>query len=292
MKRHGGPLSAKRQRAVKYRRQYPNQYPEEGVHSEQAKMAYKRSRAAYEGTSGRRRSAARPSFKSTSRTKASLRRSNWVPSGLMGVERKFFDSTKAETNITGSTDMTSLEFDPATLNCLNAPTQGTGASNRSGDFYTIDSCEVSGKITCAQQADQTAADLAPVVKVYLVLDKYTNAAQLNSEDVFTNPSASATQSVNPFRVVKNESRFKILDSVMLQIEPPTMSYDGTNVEQSGQTHTFVLRKRWVGGLRVSCIANGGTVADIRDNSLHVIAVTNSSNSAPQIAYNARIRFRG
>lgn len=255
-------------------------------------MAYQAKRKRVTSTKRRRATTGTRAFKAGATKKAGMRRLNWVRSGLLGVERKFFDSSKAETNVTGSTDMTSLEFDPTTLNCLNAPTQGTGASNREGDFYYIESCEVTGKITCAQQADQTAADLAPVVKVYLVLDKFTNAVQLSSEDVFTNPSANATLSSNPLRVIKNESRFSILDSAMLQIAPPTMSYDGTNVEQSGQTHTFVLRKTWPGGLKVSCVANGGTVADIRDNSLHVIACTNSSNSAPQISYNARIRFRG
>lgn len=235
------------------------------------------------------KTAPRKSFKSFTRYSRAKR--NMVPSGYLAIERKFFDTSKTATAVAASTDMSSAEYDP-TGSCLNYPVQGSGASTREGDFYYIDSVEVSGWCGASAQVDQTGADQAPVVKAYLVLDKFTNAAQLNSEDVFVNPSGSNTLCANPFRNIKNESRFDILDSVYLQMTPPTLSYDGTNIEQSGQTHSFVLRKRFSPPLKVSCVANGGSVADIRDNSLHVIATANNTNFAPVMAYNARIRFRG
>lgn len=286
----GGRLSQYRRnivhaKRVGYQRPYPYRFPI-GSRPKKFDMA-KRSRPS--GYKARRSMAAYKPYRSR---KAKFYSKNWVPSGLMGVEKKFFDATKAATLITATTDMASLEFDPATLNCLNAPTQGTGASNRDGDFYRISQVQVSGIITCAVQGDQVTADLAPVVRIYLVQDKFTNGNQLNSEDVFTNPSGLTAQCCNPLRVIKNEQRFKILDSTSIQIVPPTMSFDGTNVEQSGQTASWYLSYKWPRGLKVLCIANGGTIADIRDNSLHIIACCNSSNSAPNISYNSRIRFRG
>lgn len=249
-------------------------------------------RKRYTGTKRRSRAAYKKSYRKMRSRKAKFYNKNWVKSGLMSIENKFFDASRGVTTINVVTDCSSSEYDPTTLNCLNAPTQGTGASNREGDFYRIHSVSVSGQIQVAAQADQSAADVSPFVRVYLVQDKFTNATQLSSEDVFVNPGASAALASNPMRVIKNEQRFKILDTALVQIVPPTMSYDGTNVEQSGQSQPFYLSYVWPRGLKVSCIANGGTMADIRDNSLHIIAFSNSSGLPAQIAYNSRIRFSG
>jgi len=131
----------------------------------------------------------------------------------------------------------------------------------------------------------------PTVYIALVLDKQTNAAQADSELVFTNPGASAVTAASPLRNMQYTSRFEVLDSVCLEIEQPQATYDGTNLEQAGSRTPFKLS--WTGDLMTQYVGTAATVASIQDNSLHVIAYAGPDlTAAPVISYNSRVRFVG
>jgi len=127
--------------------------------------------------------------------------------------------------------------------------------------------------------------------VALVLDKQTNGAQLNSEDVFKNTIAAAATAANPVRNLLFANRFQVLKEWRGTLTPPAVSFDGTNMEVWGSSE------------RIECFIpmdlpvnfNSGTtasVANVIDNSLHMIAFCNGTGLAANLHYNARIRFMG
>lgn len=212
--------------------------------------------------------------------------------GFLGMERKFYDTTKIGSALTTSVDGSGGEHDPATVNCISAPAQGDGEQNRDGNRIVIYSADVTGVIQIDKQANQTATDNAPMVTVALVLDKQTNGAQLNSEDVYTNPANDAIVSATLLRNLQYSSRFQVLKMTEVDFATPSMTFDGSNIEQCGQHRRF--RLHWKGMLPVQFKggATGAGISGVNDNSLHVIAYTSSPDAAPSISYLARIRFRG
>lgn len=226
------------------------------------------------------------------------RSSNRVPRALIqqGVETKYYDTSVVGSTVPASGDWTGCELNPGTILCLNAPTQGTGASNRDGRKITMTSIEVTGTLYQAPQADQTAADTNPTVYLALVLDMQTNggsATGLDSELVYTNPTNNAVCSTAPLRNMLYSKRYKVLSVWCENLSELVTTYDGNNMEQSGQTTKFKMFKRFgPKGLVTEFLGNAGTVADITDNGLFLIGCTTAANTAVQIYYNARLRFRG
>ncbi len=213
-----------------------------------------------------------------------------IENGFMGRELKFFDSSRAGRAITAPTDSTGGEADPTTLNCIFAPTQGTGEENRDGRRVLMKTIQINGQISCAAQTDVTATDNPPIIYIALVLDKQTNGAQLNSEDVFKNEAATADIAANPLRNLVFSTRFQVLAVRKLIVQNPNMAHDGTNIEQNGVQMQFNMFKRL--NTKVEFTANNGTVADIQDNSLHLITYATNIGLVPAITYQARTRFVG
>lgn len=230
---------------------------------------------------------------------AQLRRYRGLPRAQgLGIETKFFDtsaSALAVNNPPAATAWAGLELNPATVLCLNAPTQGTGASNREGRYITMESIQINGVLNFAAQIDQTAADQAPVIKLWLVLDKQCNggtATGLDSENVYTNPVATVIGGISPLRNMLFSKRFKVLKEFCLDVEQLQMTYDGTNIEQEGCHKVFEMFVE-LKGRKVEFSANAGTVADIVNNGLFLIGCcSNSAGLATTLTYNARLRFRG
>ncbi len=210
--------------------------------------------------------------------------------GFTGIERKFYDTSLVAASLTAPTDSTGGEHDQSATICLNTVIQGDGESNRDGRKCTFQSCFVKGLITCAAQANITAGLGATKVYIALVLDTQTNGAQLNSEDVFKNDSASGSMAASPMRNMQFTQRFRILDTAELIMADPNISYDGTNIEMNGIMQAFQLSTNLTFSSTYS--ATTETIANITDNSLHIIAFCNALGLVPKISYNARVRFVG
>lgn len=216
--------------------------------------------------------------------------------GFIGMEKKFFNASRT-IPLTAPTDATGGECDPTTLLCLNCPAQGDGEQNRDGRQIGMDAIYIKGMISMASQANQTATDTLPHIMIALVLDTQTNGAQLNSEDVYENPSGFATLASQPFRNLENNQRFKVLQTV--SIEPKDIAsaiqpvYDGTNIEQQGVTVPFTMYKK-LNGMKVNFLTGQTTsvISAIADNSLHIVAYTSNTSLAPALLYNSRLRFVG
>lgn len=218
--------------------------------------------------------------------------------GLLGVELKFLDAPKTATAVTSPTDASGGEFDPSSIvtGCLSAPAQGDGPTNRDGSKIVMKRIFVAGVVNVAAQSAQAAVDVMPDIMIALVLDKQTNGAQLNSEDVFTNQNAAAVTATSPQRNMSFTNRFEVLKIQHVRIPQLSVGNDAAaTISQAGVNIPFKLKKSFgMAGMRVQ-FTTGSTTADVAnviDNSLHIIAYSTSLTAAPSIAYNSRMRFVG
>lgn len=216
---------------------------------------------------------------------------NTRTAGFLGIETKFYDTNLNLTGISTATDCSGAELDPSATSMISTPAVGDGEQNRDGKRIVIKSVQLAGTLRGAPQANQTAVDDQPIVFVALVLDTQTNGAQLNSEDVYKNLNNQTATLAKPLRNLLFAQRFKVLKSASFQMPAPTVTYDGTNIEQGGTQVNF----EWFLPMELPVNFNAGTtssVANVIDNSLHVIAFVTSPDVAVSLAYNARIRFQG
>lgn len=206
------------------------------------------------------------------------------------TERKYFDVEFSGAIPAVAASWQGTELDPATLNTLFAPIQGTGFNNRIGRKIHILSIKIRMQITCAEQTNQTTADSSSICRLIFYQDKQTNATQAQGEDVID--SGAGSQAVNMYQNPANFGRFKVLRDKRFTLANPNMTYDGTNIEQAGLAKTFQYNfnfKRYPIEVHFNA-TNGGTVADIVDNSFHIIGNTTSVSLVPTLSYKARIVF--
>lgn len=262
-------------------------------------MSYhKRERAGY-GPAGARpgkrrtmtRSVAKAKLRSAGRvTRARAATANTRTGGFLGIEFKFYDTSLVGSAIAAPADASGGEKDQSATIGPTTITQGDGEQQRDGRKCSVRSVFVNGVVTIAAQLNQTAADVASTIYVALVKDTQTNGALLNSEDVYKNISADALTAASPVRNLLNNTRFMVLDRTQFTMDQPEMVWDGTNIEQGGMSRPFTLS--WKGVMNQLYNGTTETIANVTDNSIHVIAYCNSTTAAPLLSYNCRARFVG
>lgn len=262
-------------------------------------MPYSRgSRTTYSRRYGSNRYSARYKKRAHNYAKKSLRKSykrrNTRTGGFTGIELKFYDSWVSLQDVDSFGDASGGEHDPVAL-ALNTIPQGDGESQRIGRVATVKSIHVFGHIRAQQLIATVDTPVEVMFFIALVQDKQTNGAQLQSEQVFVNPSGSLLLAANPMKNLQNASRFTIVHQMQMVMQPtigvvatgaPTFNYNG-------QILPFSFTKK----CNVRTIYNGTTeiISNITDNSFHVIAWASEQNETPSnftISYNCRIRFVG
>jgi hypothetical protein len=209
---------------------------------------------------------------------------------LAGEELKFIDYGYAAA-IPAPTDSTGGEADPATALALNSIAQGDGPSDRDGRKVNVKSVYVTGNVVFSGNADETDTPSAPVIYIALVMDRQTNGAQLNSEDVFTNPAANALTAANPVRDLAFSKRFQVCDVARLDDFETIAFPDGASTG-SVNCSSKAFSLSWSGNVVTNYVAATAVVASIADVSFHVIAFASSVTFAPSLVYNSRVRFTG
>lgn len=233
------------------------------------------------------------SFAGARKRRASrMRMRNYRSAGFLGIETKFFDSSLA-TTLTAPTDCTGGEVDPGTLLCLTCPAQGDGESNRDGKQICMKYLEINGRITTDGVEAVVGFPSGTEVYVACVLDTQTNAAQLNSEDVFKNTLASAATATAPQRNLLFGKRFRILKQGLFNLSMAPVTQQAANdYSMASVCKSF----KWFIPLKMMKVNfNSGTtsvIANVIDNSVHLIAFANQTTTVPRISYNARLRFIG
>lgn len=240
----------------------------------------------------------------TLRAKDAQRRQPTVKVG----EMKYFDTTLNDSALSAvtSTWVAGTIKDPATtINlgsaavatplCLVAPTVGAGLNQRVGRKITVRKIKVHGTINVAQQAAQAAADSANKVRIVLVQDCQTNAAQMTSAQLFNDASANEpTVTINAFQNPNNFGRFRVLKDKMITMSNLNLTGSPTaaDVVQASARYQFKFNVNFKIPVEVHFNAtNGGTVADIVDHSFHIICGAENVAYAPTLSYYVRVCYK-
>lgn len=226
--------------------------------------------------------------------------------GQVNSEMKYMDSYKDATNIAAiTTDWQNSEMDPtgtvnlgsATVgNPLNlcSPTVGAALNNRIGRQIEVRKIKIHGHIYVANQAVQGATDVPSKVRLILYQDMQTNAAQAQGEDLMGPGQAAGQLTINCFQDPKNFGRFRVLKDKMYQISDLNMagSPGGNDVVQAGKIINWKMNVNFKTPVRVRFNAtNVGTVADIVDNSFHILAAQVNSSYGAQLTYYCRVCYK-
>ncbi len=205
----------------------------------------------------------------------------------MGQELKFADSELSSSAIT----VAWVTHEDATMDCLNGIATGTTESTRTGRVVFIHSIHIKGRVSTSSEESQAAPAESNQVRLCLVWDKQTNATQLTATDVM---DAGQTSDVLAFRNLQHTHRFRVLWDKTYVLTPQVWSEGAINAfAASTTTRTININKVFSQPIKVQFTGTGATVADIADNSFHLIGVTSSANAnTPVLSYQVRIRFKG
>jgi len=206
-------------------------------------------------------------------------------------EMKYFDTALALSAISEDNTWAGTEQDPATFLTFCVPVLGAGVNQRIGKEINILKWKLRGYVNIPQQTNQTTGDPASTVRIICFIDKQTNSAQAQGEQLMTGTASDST-AIHSFQNIDNFGRFRVIYDKTIVIGNPNASYDGTNVEQFGLSKTFKMSHKFKMPLKVRFNnTNGGTVADIVDNSLHMVALTDNDDLAPTISYYSRVNYK-
>jgi len=224
--------------------------------------------------------------------RSSYRSRNLVTAGFLGIERKFYDTSLGPTALTAPTDATTGMKDPSATSMISTPTQGDGEQQRDGKQICCLYVEINGMVQMPTIEGGVAPGEPTKAFVACVLDTQSNGAQCNSQDIFKNLQAAAGMATIPLRNLLFGKRFRILKQTVLDISPVTATSAANVFDWTGVVKQF----KWyipLNNLKINF--NAGTtasIANVIDNSIHMVAYTNSLLGVPEIKYNARLRFIG
>jgi len=221
-------------------------------------------------------------------------------------EMKYFDCTKSGTSLAATTTtwVAGTMLDPsttvdlgsaavATPLCLFVPTVGAALNQRIGRKVKVLKIKLSGSFTTTAQAGQATADPTCFIRLMLVQDCQTNAAQMTGAQLM-NDAANAAVTIHSFQNPNNFGRFKVLKEKRISFFDPNTSGSPTaaDVIQGALLRSWKMNVVFKVPVEVHFNAtNGGTVADIIDNSFHIIAAANDITLAPAISYYSRVCYK-
>ncbi len=214
--------------------------------------------------------------------------------GFTGIEVKFYDQGLTNAALTTNTDASGGEHDPSATIMMNTVTQGDGESQRDGRRITMKSIYVVGNVNCVTQTLQSTADSASAIFIALVLDQQTNGATLASENVYLNPGGDIILGSQLFRNLQFTKRFRVLATRKFILQSPSITNDTGatgGVIQMGVRRNFKMFVN-LGNIVVNYTGTTETVANIADNSLHLIAWCTNTGLVPRLSYSSRLRFVG
>lgn len=209
-------------------------------------------------------------------------------------EMKYYDLNADAAINAVTTTWAGTENDPATKLTLLAPTVGAAINQRIGREVKVFKIKIRGAIRVPVQTLQSTQDPTSTIRLILAQDCQTNAAQMQGEELMAD-GANAPTTIQAFQNLSNFGRFKVLKDKVYSIGDLNMANDAAatgNIVQAGK----VIQFKWTINFKVPVkvrfnAVNGGTIADIVDNSWHVIAGCSSAALVPSIQYSSRVCYK-
>lgn len=181
-------------------------------------------------------------------------------------------------------------LDHATQDAVCIPPEGSGQTASEGRFYKMTDLRL--KATVIHDGATGGAPLATIpYRVCLVLDRQTNKAQM-SPTLFM--PAGATNPWLTFPILNNEKRFKTLydSGTMIYHVESMVNHEGAAYISPSHTKVCIadLHICFDPPIKVSVTDTTGarTIADIIDNSLHIVGV--AALTTLKIDWRCKVRF--
>lgn len=220
-------------------------------------------------------------------------------------EMKYFDTEntgQALTAVTTTWPANTMCDPTATINlgvgpvvsplCLFDPTVGAALNQRIGRKCWVYKIKINGCISVNSQVAQTVADSASKVRIALVMDRQTNAAQMTGAALY-NDATTASATIQSFQNPNNFGRFAVLKEKFFVMQNPNIAQNtASTIEQQGLKTSFKFNVNFKTPIVVNFnAANGGTVQDIIDNSFHVVGASDLVPLSPTISYYCRVCYK-
>jgi len=221
-------------------------------------------------------------------------------------EMKYFDCELDETAIAVCTTtwVAGTSLDPTrTINlgsasvntplCLMAPTVGAALNQRIGRKVKMFKVKIRGILRTTRLNTLTQALDGQVLRYMLVMDKQTNAGQMTGAQLM-NAATNALETISTFQNPNNFGRFRVLkDKYARQSQGQTTGSPTTgDVIIGGYAMPFKCSYRFKKPVEVHFNAtNGGTVADIIDNSLHFLIACDDATLNSSVSYYSRVSYK-
>ena len=214
-----------------------------------------------------------------------------TPGGAVLGEMKYFDTAVSNRNVTAQATWVGTTFDPTTFNTLCVPVVGAANNQRIGKEINILKLQIRGQFQMPR-ADAYNTGVNPAVIRYGIFqDMQTNSTQADGNLVMT-PTASATQAPFTFQNIDNFGRFKVLKDKVGVLQDPNLSGDATTHDVNAKVVPFKITLKFRQPIKVRFNnTNGGTIADIIDNSLHFFANTNTGSFPLALDYLCRVCYK-
>jgi len=185
--------------------------------------------------------------------------------------------------------------DAAVANPANlcSPKVSASLNGRIGRKIKVLKIKLHGFIQVPTQATQAAADVAGFMRLMLVQDTQTNAAQMTGAQLMQDATGNNETSLS-FQNPNNFGRFKVLKEKQFTVRDLNMagSPTGADLIQNGTIYPFKISVKFRKPVTVNFNAvNGGGVADIIDNSFHVVCGANNISHAPTLYYYSRVCYK-
>lgn len=210
-------------------------------------------------------------------------------------ERKYFETERSLLGLAQvTTAWTGTELDPATTLSFFSPVQGTDIINRIGRKVHILNWKVRGFLNFTPLENQTTANDASICRIIFYVDQQSNGTQSQGEDVITSNQAQGTPAEPGICMWQNKNnfgRFKVLKDKMYILQDPNAGSVGATYDTNGRAIPFKFNFKFKKPIEVIFNqTNGGTIADIVNNSLHCIGGQNVVDLQVTISYKSRVTF--
>lgn len=248
-----------------------------------------RTRTMKGSTSKKNRRSSGRKWKKAPRTRRGYQSVARTRGGAVTGEMKHFNLSNSVLLVASPT-WVGTGLDPAIQGCLFCPQQGSADSQRIGKAVKLMSLKMRGNAFFPATQDNTGyAKTASNCRFLLVQDMQANSSNIDGQAVMSG-AASTDLVVHSFQKIDNFGRFRVLKDFMVQLQNPNESDLGKGNCEVGKNFKFTVKFK--GGLDVRFNnTNGGSFADIIDNSFHFIGVTTSTNLQPQVDWNCRACFK-
>jgi len=177
--------------------------------------------------------------------------------------------------------------------CLFAPTVGAALNQRIGRKVKVLKIKLHGLIHFSVGTAQALPKNATSIRMMLVQDCQTNAAQMTGAQLM-NDAASPSSTLMSFQNPNNFGRFKVLKEKRYILEDPNIigTTGAADIAFGGRKLNWKLTATFKTPCEVHFNAtNGGTVADIVDNSFHMVCAADTVALIPLITYYSRVCYK-